>query len=422
MPSRARRWIGSEGLCGIQRNACEISITCGFGPGGLISGDDGIWLIWLFKDPSHKPQGEVCGLCSSVTQKANIMAIQLNETLSYSPGARRFSCQLQAIAKKNASKRADNQKQASDKTIEDAIYYAKRIGEALWGLGYQIEKPENIAERHIKSLLTWVWESNNSAGTLTVWVTQLRKMLRWMNKPYLLKDVSKYLPDVDPNMLKRQTVATKSKSPEGNGIDPSELYEKADRIDRRFGAMVQLQHNFGLRRKEVLHLKPHLDDKGLYLNLRPGTAKGGRSRTIQIVNEGQRAALDLAKSLVALGEHLGWPEAGKRPEGRTLLDVNLDRYKYFAKKLGLTRKDLGITGHGLRAAFAENRAMELGLVPPTRGGAKGQLPKAEEQLVKSTVAEEMGHGRSAVTTAYYGSQRSVARDVASDLASSGGSE
>ena len=186
--------------------------------------------------------------------------------------------------------------------------------------------------------------------------------------------------------------------------------------------MVQLQHNFGLRRKEVLHLKPHLDDKGLYLNLRPGTAKGGRSRTIQIVNEGQRAALDLAKSLVALGEHLGWPQAGKRPEGRTLLDVNLDRYKNFAKKLGLTRKDLGITGHGLRAAFAENRAMELGLVPPTRGGAKGQLPKAEEQLVKSTVAEEMGHGRSAVTSAYYGAERSVAEDDASDLESSGGSE
>ncbi len=418
MPSRARRWIGSEGLCGIQRNARETSITCGFGPGGLISGDAGIWLIWLFKDPSHKPHGEVCGLCSSVTQKANIMAIKLNETLSCSPGARRFSRQLQAIAKKNASKRADNQKQASDKTIEDAIYYAKRIGEALWGLGYQIEKPENIAERHIKSLLTWLSKSDNSPGTLTVWMTQLRKMLRWLNKPYLLKDVSKYLPDVAPEVLKRQTVAMKSKSPEGNGIDPYELFEKAEGIDRRFGAMVQLQHTCGLRRKEVLHLKPHLDDKVDYLNLRPGTAKGGRSRTIQIVNEGQRAALDLAKSLVSLGEHLGWPEAGKRPEGRTLLDVNLDRYKYFMKKLGLTRKDLGITGHGLRAAFAENRAIELGLVPPTRGGAKGQLPKAEELHAKRIVAEEMGHSRPGVTSAYYGSQGSVAKDVASDLESS----
>jgi len=346
------------------------------------------------------------------------MAIQWYEALSHSAGAQRLSSQLQSIAKQNASQRADNQRQASDKTIEDAIFYAKRIGECLWGLGYQVKTPEGISERHVKALLVWIWESKKSAGTLSVWVTQLRKMLRWLNKPHLLKDVSSYLPDVDPKVLKRKSVASKSKSPEGNGIDPCELYEKANRIDRRFGAMVQLQHHFGLRRKEVLHLKPHLDDKGYYLNIRPGTAKGGRSRTIQIVNEGQRAALDLAKNVVATGEHMGWPEGRTRPKGRTLLDVNLDRYKYFMKKLGLTRKDLGVTGHGLRAAFAENRSIELGQVPPTRGGKKGQLPKAEELQAKRIISEEMGHSRLAVMGAYYGSQRSVAKEVAADQASS----
>jgi hypothetical protein len=68
---------------------------------------------------------------------------------------------------------------------------------------------------------------------------------------------------------------------------------------------------------------------------------------------------------------------------------------------------LGVTAHGLRAGFCEERAISLGFIPPTRGGAPGQMSKDEERQVRLRTAEEMGHSRISVTGAYFGSTRSV---------------
>ena len=52
-----------------------------------------------------------------------------------------------------------------------------------------------------------------------------------------------------------------------------------------------LQSAFGLRVKESALIKPHLADKGEYLNITHG-AKGGRDRVVRIENEIQRAVND----------------------------------------------------------------------------------------------------------------------------------
>lgn len=110
---------------------------------------------------------------------------------------------------------------------------------------------------------------------------------------------------------------------------------------------------------------------------------------------------------MAVDAHLGWPARGVLKQGRSLSDANTDRLQYFLKRVGLTKKQLCVTAHGLRAGYCEERAISMGFIPATRGGVPGHVSKDSENLVRLKVAKEMGHSRISVTGAYYGSARSV---------------
>jgi len=333
--------------------------------------------------------------------------IIFDPSLANSQGAERFAMLLRHIGVKNAGRRFDNKRQASFKTQEESIQYCYRMGKILWGLGFQIQKPHNINVKHIDVLLKYVWSQNKSAGTYSVWISQVRKLISWLKIPVKI-DPKNYVPESEWPLLKRRFAAKQSKSLTGNGVDIHEVILRADTIDPRFGAMVRLELYFGLRRKEVLRLMPHLDDCQYYLNIRPGTAKGGRSRTIQVETAEQRAALEHAKGLVGLNEHLGWPSTKDSSVG-SLLRANEQKYNYHMRKLGLTKNQLGLTGHSLRAQYAEDSAQRRGFIPATCGGGRGQLTGEQERLVRRKVAELMGHSRVSVTGAYYGTVRSVTK-------------
>jgi integrase len=331
-----------------------------------------------------------------------------NTQLSLSPGAFKFANKMKKIAINNANRRADNGKQASNKTISDAIEFSERMAKRLWGLGYMIQEPHNLNEKHTTALLNEAWQRFQNAGTFSVWITQTRKIANWLGKPGLVRHASYYVPESERHLLTRRTAATRSKSPQGNGIDVHALVAQADNINLRFGAMLRLMVWFGLRRKEVLKLRPHVDDRGTYLDIRAGVGKGTRTRVIPIETSVQREMLDYVKGLLA-DEHLGWPHGAALAPGRSLFDANTDRLQYFLNCVGLTKKQLGVTAHGLRAGYCEERAIELGLIPATRGGMPGQMSKEQEKLVKMKLSENMGHSRISVTGAYCGTVRSVAR-------------
>lgn len=77
-----------------------------------------------------------------------------------------------------------------------------------------------------------------------------------------------------------------------------------------------------------------------------------------------------------------------------------NHYYQVVRSCGITRRD-GITSHGLRHQYANERYRELtGADSPVRGGAP--VDRDTDQGARQVVAEELGHSRAAVTTHYLG--------------------
>jgi integrase len=326
-----------------------------------------------------------------------------DELASQSVGAKRFRMAMSELALKYAGKRV-NGNVASFKTIQASKDSLCGLATTMWGLGYQLSMPEGFSEKHVRAIVRHKWASGISEGALSVLMTQLNKLAIWIKKPGMVKPASFYLPEVDPKSFKRKKVAVKSKSVTGNGYELETVINKADTIDQRFGVMVRMSIAFGLRRCELLQIKPHVDDRELYLNIRQGVAKNGRHRAIPVETVAQRNTLNYAKSLVRNTEHLGWMD--KPRLNGSLLKRNENRYNDFMQQMGFTKKQLGITGHGLRAEYAETMAISKGFIPATLGGTKTNvLEKLDQErfdLARMHVAENMGHSRVSITGAYYG--------------------
>jgi integrase len=293
-----------------------------------------------------------------------------------------------------------NGRQSSDRTIEAAVDVLCEICDRIWRLGYRIERVGQIREDHIRAVVRDHWANGCSPGHLAHVMTQLYKFDDWIGKPGLVRKKESYLPEVNPAELTVKQVAVKSKSWAGNGINVEEKIKDADELDRRFGLMLRMELAFGLRRCEVLQVRPWLDDKGDRLSIRAGIAKGGRPRDIVIDNFDQRQILDFVKSQISNSEFLGWND--RRENGKGLLDRNEQRYIRFMRSIGISRKDSGVTGHGLRAQYAENSALLAGLLPATLGGTVGQMPTKQVHEIRLQVSENLGHSRTSITGSYYG--------------------
>lgn len=302
----------------------------------------------------------------------------------------------------SAGTRRVNGKVASERTQTLTKEVVNAAGRRLHELGYKIQDPKNLGERHIDVLVKDSWYcKQKKIKTIQNELSRLRVFCAMLGKPGMVGAVQKYLPDVDPQLLKVRTAAQTTKSWSGQGIDLVTKFEEVDERDRRLGLMLRLELGFGLRREEVLKCNPHAQDFGQYLQVFPGMGKGGRWRNIPITSSAQRALLDYVKVRVAKNKPLGWEysETGKA----VTLEQNIRRYENLMTSLGFTKADAGVTGHGLRAQFAENQALLLGLMPPTMGGDARQLNGDGVGVVKAKVAQALGHNRPSVTSAYIGS-------------------
>lgn len=300
-----------------------------------------------------------------------------------------------------------NGKTASTGTQQRARETLLETCNRLWRLGYEVEKPENINGKHIQALVQdWV-KQGMSASTIRNQRSILNKFTHWIGKRGLVKKGQDYVPDAASEFFVVKTVSDTSKSWSANGVDIKQMFSKASVIDDRFADILRMELAFGLRLGEALQIKPWIDDHGTHLNIRPGIAKGGRPRLIPIKHELQRQVLDYVKSKYKQREHLGWtdPQTGKMG----ILDRNRSRYNDSMRKIGVVKSELGVTGHGLRAEFAENMAMLQGLIPATLGGQKGQMSREDERIVLGHVSEMLGHSEhrgEEIGAAYYGKLRS----------------
>ena len=109
-----------------------------------------------------------------------------------------------------------------------------------------------------------------------------------------------------------------------------------------------------------MQLRPHVADKGSYLALTVGT-KGGRDRVVPIDTPDKRTLIDRAKTFAAS------KLASTSDPARTLAQVK-NHYYHVLRSCGITRAD-GLTGHGLRHGYANDRYQQLAGQPsPVRSG------------------------------------------------------
>jgi integrase len=327
-------------------------------------------------------------------------AITNNPDADHHPGAIALSVEMLKFVTHKAAVRV-NGKTSSDRTIDAAKDVLGEMCLRLWRLGFRVQSISAINGKHIEAVARDHWACGASPKYMASIMTQLNKLDDWLNKPGIVKSKETYLPEVDPKEFGNSMVADKSRSWSDNGIDLGLKIAEADRKDARFGLMLRLCLALGLRRCEVLQVIPWKDDRGVFFDIRPGIAKGGRARTIHYLSAAQKEVVDYVKTQLKRNEYLGWTDSVLRGEGG-LLQRNEKRYSQYMTDIGITKAESGVTGHGLRAEYSEDMSMLMGLIPATRGGTKGQMSQDDEGTIRLHVSENMGHSRTSITNAYYG--------------------
>lgn len=138
-------------------------------------------------------------------------------------------------------------------------------------LGYKLQSARSLKLRHVQALVD-EWQRDGLApGTIQTNLSVLRVYCEWINKPGMIPP-SIYL---SPSIT-RSSAALEDKSWSGNGVDVSEKLRQVFEYDKRVGVSLMLCHAFGLRRKESVMLRPHIDDRETVLVIARG-AKGGGS-------------------------------------------------------------------------------------------------------------------------------------------------
>jgi integrase len=327
-------------------------------------------------------------------------AITNNPDADRHPGAVALSVEMLKFVTHKAAVRV-NGKTSSNRTIDAAKDVLAEMCLRLWRLGFRVQTISAINGKHIEAVVRNHWACGASPKYMASIMTQLNKLDDWLGKPGIVKSIEAYLPEVEANEFRNSMIAAKSKSWSENGIDLGLKIAEADKKDARFGLMLRMCLALGLRRCEVLQIIPWKDDRSVFFDIRPGIAKGGRARTIPYLSPAQKEVVEYVKSQLKRNEHLGWSDPVLRGEGGLLLR-NEKRYSQYMTDIGITKSESGVTGHGLRAEYAEDMSMLMGLIPATRGGAKEQMSQEDEDTIRLHVSENMGHSRTNVTNAYYG--------------------
>lgn len=310
-------------------------------------------------------------------------------------GLRDWKRQLQDIIKLNNERHASKAKCVSYKTMHERANFLFAFFKELRGNDERTYKipPHNLGGRHIKFMIDrWV-RRGLSPGTIQTYISYLRVFSSWIGKDGLVLQPTSYVQD--STLVRRTYAAQKDASWSAQGIDCAEVVARILEFDVFVGAQLSMCLAFGFRVKEAIMFQPHTAVSGEKpeLAVLRGT-KGGRPRTNSIDTDAKRLALELARR-VAVSDtgHLGRP-------GHTLKQ-NQARFYTVLKKFGVSKKQLGITAHGLRHQFANDQyAFQTGEPSPVRGG--NSIEREVDRAARLNIARELGHSREQITTSYVG--------------------
>ena len=268
-------------------------------------------------------------------------------------------------------------------------------------MGIRLVNVQQFRENHIKKLALLWEEQGLSAATIQNRISTARMFCEWIGKAGMVKESERYVKD--PQTVKRTATAQKDKSWKAAGIDVQAMITMVSAYDPYVGMQLRMVAAFGMRREEAVMFRPWLSDEGTSIRVRDGT-KGGRERSVAIIHPYQREELDAIKASVKKTAHIGNPEL--------TLKQALRRFSYVMERFGVTGKQLGVTGHGLRHEFLNDLYEQIAGIPsPVRDEKKTTAPEegwaSAEQIdfARATVSEAAGHSRLSITNAYIGSTR-----------------
>jgi len=277
----------------------------------------------------------------------------------------------------------------------DVLYLA--FGQLRERLGCKMQDVRAFRTRHLKRLIAHWTSQGIEASTINLRLSVLRTFARWIGKAGVVPGTKELASlGFERETAARVTYATQDKSWDRSlaPIDKHAMFREIEGVDFRYGLIFRMQDAFGLRRLEAIRFCPHEDDRGDHLAILAGT-KGGRLRHVPVESAEQRALVDACKAAVAVNDSLSGKEVSLKLARR--------RYKHLAEKFGITRRGLGVTGHGLRHGYAHREYRDaLGVDAPVRQPDAPRPGRERAKDGKRRIAQALGHSRPAIVTAYTG--------------------
>ena len=256
-----------------------------------------------------------------------------------------------------------------------------RIANQLHELGYKHMQAKSLKPKHVDALVSLWKDQGLSIGTFKNRLSALRWWARKIGKPDIIpKDNNAF------DIGTRSQVAKESKAWELREVQLERISDPYVRLSLR------LQAAFGLRREEAIKFRPNYAVKDDHIKLKASWTKGGRARTVPILNNEQRVLLDEVKALAKGGALI--------PPSNNYKDQKI-RYDGQARTAGIENP------HGLRHAYAQRRYEELtGWKAPVAGGPVSTSlsieQRARDKGTRETVSRELGHSREEISARYLG--------------------
>ena len=265
----------------------------------------------------------------------------------------------------------------------------------LFRLKFNIESVHGLKQKHLKAVFEHLEEMGQSPATIQNKISIMRQFCEWIGKNGMVSSSHEYVKN--PLSVKRTMVVQEDKSWEGHGIDVDAKLAEIREDDKHVAGRLMLCYTFGLRIRESVMLNVYKSDDGNVLVVMNGT-KGGRARYVQIDHEWQRKALDEIKTMVN-------KRTGKLMSRETVKQA-LSRTYYIMTKHGLTLANTGVSAHGLRHQYMQERFKEMtGIEAPIKGGNLASIERTLFNHSTGKLMERAGHSRLSIGSSYYGSRR-----------------
>lgn len=280
---------------------------------------------------------------------------------------------------------------------------------------------DSLGERHYREYAQYLMARGLSNGSYGNAHSQIRDIYCRVLHKDCIGPTSEYY----GNLAERSLTCTSSKAwddielrtQDGNVLTPEMVRERVRQRGQGDYLVLELCHLLGLRIKEAALLRPHHDlcvthaaTDGL-LTVRDANSKNGRARELDL---SLLPAADRTRLMEVWQECCSWVT---HVDGTLLnpraLSLSWDRQRsrlyYRLGCAGLTKRDLGVTAHGLRHGFLQRSQEYLSGQPVPLHGLLSQdaslfrLLNARNSVARLVTSESAGHSRDSVTAAYYGS-------------------